>query len=209
MAKLSDKKKTTSFVSAPQSVDKAGFMTETAEDSVPEGWLECSGQVVLQADYPDLFAAIGTTYNTGGEAGNEFRLPPNESIGKEDGVAIAAGNIGEKITAPSTTTAIGAGAWANVNSITLTPGVWMIYANGRMNDIAGPAWGSLITNPIPGGGSFEDGTYVGVSAGNHDDGSLHINLYANISVSTTYYFHAFSNSNPTSERWGMYAVRIA
>ena len=29
----------------------------------------------VRATYPALFAAIGTTYNTGGEAGTDFRLP--------------------------------------------------------------------------------------------------------------------------------------
>jgi microcystin-dependent protein len=39
------------------------------------GWLHCRGQVVSRATYPDLFTAIGTQYNTGGEAGTDFRLP--------------------------------------------------------------------------------------------------------------------------------------
>lgn len=43
--------------------------------SIPFGWLECKGQVVLRADYPELYAVIGDAYATGGEAGTEFRLP--------------------------------------------------------------------------------------------------------------------------------------
>ncbi len=45
--------------------------------SIPTGYAECIGSVVLRADadYVDLFALIGTTYNTGGEPGNAFRLP--------------------------------------------------------------------------------------------------------------------------------------
>lgn len=43
--------------------------------NVPAGYLPCDGSVVLQATYPDLFAAIGTSWNTGGELGTEFRLP--------------------------------------------------------------------------------------------------------------------------------------
>lgn len=42
---------------------------------VPPGWLLCDGTVKLRADYPDLFAVIGTTYNTGGETSLQFRLP--------------------------------------------------------------------------------------------------------------------------------------
>jgi microcystin-dependent protein len=35
----------------------------------------CYGQTLPRATYPDLFAVVGTTYNTGGEAGTVFRLP--------------------------------------------------------------------------------------------------------------------------------------
>jgi hypothetical protein len=42
---------------------------------VPVGWLEAAGQTVPIADHPDLFDAIGTTFNTGGEPAGEFRLP--------------------------------------------------------------------------------------------------------------------------------------
>jgi len=43
--------------------------------TIPSGYLECDGSVQLQASYPGLFAAIGTTWNTGGELGTQFRLP--------------------------------------------------------------------------------------------------------------------------------------
>jgi len=43
--------------------------------SVPAGYLPCDGTTRPQATYPELFAVIGTTYNTGGEAGTDFRLP--------------------------------------------------------------------------------------------------------------------------------------
>ena len=41
----------------------------------PAGWLPCNGSTVARASFPKLFAAIGTTWNTGGEAGTDFRLP--------------------------------------------------------------------------------------------------------------------------------------
>lgn len=43
--------------------------------TVPAGWLLCNGQVVLRATYPDLFAAIGTSFNSGGETASQFRVP--------------------------------------------------------------------------------------------------------------------------------------
>lgn len=41
---------------------------------IPDGWLP-RGTVVNRADYPDLFALIGTGFNTGGETGTQFRTP--------------------------------------------------------------------------------------------------------------------------------------
>ncbi len=49
---------------------------------VPDGFLSCDGQAVLQADYPALFAVIGTLYNTTGGVvaplPEEFRIPPQQ-----------------------------------------------------------------------------------------------------------------------------------
>lgn len=39
-------------------------------------WLACDATVKEQAAYPELFAKIGTTWNTGGETPTQFRLPP-------------------------------------------------------------------------------------------------------------------------------------
>jgi microcystin-dependent protein len=52
-----------------------GSITAFAGSSAPTSWLLCYGQTIVRATYPDLFAVIGTTYNTGGEAGTDFRLP--------------------------------------------------------------------------------------------------------------------------------------
>lgn len=52
-----------------------GAMMPFAGTAAPTGWLLCDGAVVLRASFPDLFSTIGTTYNTGGELGTQFRLP--------------------------------------------------------------------------------------------------------------------------------------
>lgn len=41
--------------------------------SVPAGWLLCDGASYLRATYPDLYAAIGTTY--GAADGTHFNVP--------------------------------------------------------------------------------------------------------------------------------------
>lgn len=53
----------------------AGTVTDYAGSTAPDGWHLCNGAVKLRADDPGLFAAIGTTYNTGGETALQFRVP--------------------------------------------------------------------------------------------------------------------------------------
>lgn len=52
-----------------------GSVIQYAGATIPDGWLACDGTVLVRADYPDLFTAIGVLYNTGGETGLQFRLP--------------------------------------------------------------------------------------------------------------------------------------
>lgn len=44
------------------------------------GWLAEDGSVVKRDSYTGLFSVIGTTYNTGGEGVDEFRLPSNAGM---------------------------------------------------------------------------------------------------------------------------------
>lgn len=55
----------------------AGTLIGTMQQSgTPSGrWRLCNGAVLVRADFADLFTAIGTSFNTGGEAGTEFRIP--------------------------------------------------------------------------------------------------------------------------------------
>lgn len=43
--------------------------------TAPNGWMYCNGAVLNRASYPDLFGAIGTRFNTGGETSTQFRIP--------------------------------------------------------------------------------------------------------------------------------------
>ncbi|QPB08631.1 tail protein [Burkholderia phage Mica] len=73
-----------------------GTILDFAGTTAPTGWLMCFGQAVNTADYPNLYAAIGTTYNVGGEAAGTFRLPDargRSTIGKDDMGGTAANRI--------------------------------------------------------------------------------------------------------------------
>lgn len=52
-----------------------GAMVPFPKGTVPAGFLEVNGSVQSAAEYPDLAAYLGTTFNTGGEAAGVFRLP--------------------------------------------------------------------------------------------------------------------------------------
>jgi microcystin-dependent protein len=52
-----------------------GSVTTFAGATAPTNWLLCDGSTVSRTTYADLFAVCGTFYNTGGEAGTDFRLP--------------------------------------------------------------------------------------------------------------------------------------
>ena len=63
---------TTEFVTTAIPV---GVINPYGGSSAPTGWLLCYGQAVSRTTYAALFAVLSTTYNTGGEAGTDFRLP--------------------------------------------------------------------------------------------------------------------------------------
>lgn len=65
-----------------------GQIISFAGATIPSGYLDCDGSVVLQDDFPNLYTAIGATWNVGGEASDAFRLPDlrgRTMIGDGDG----------------------------------------------------------------------------------------------------------------------------
>lgn len=65
---------TTSFLFYPETRRiPSGSIMAYAAAAAPSGWLLCDGASLLRADYPELFAVIGTTY--GAADGSHFTLP--------------------------------------------------------------------------------------------------------------------------------------
>ncbi|MFC3939633.1 hypothetical protein CCU68_18785 [Pseudomonas gingeri NCPPB 3146 = LMG 5327] len=52
-----------------------GVMVPFPKGTVPPGYLEVDGSVQSAATYPELYAYLGTTFNTGSEPAGFFRLP--------------------------------------------------------------------------------------------------------------------------------------
>lgn len=57
----------------------AGAFFPYGGNVVPDGYIECLGQLLNVVDYPTLYASIGTAWNTGGETpGVTFRAPDSK-----------------------------------------------------------------------------------------------------------------------------------
>lgn len=71
--------------------------------SAPTNFLFAFGQVLSTTTYADLYAVVGTTYNTGGESAGTFRMPDLRDV-----VVVGKGNMGGSarslITIATTTT---------------------------------------------------------------------------------------------------------
>tara|TARA_Y100001973_G_C4922516_1_gene197067 strand:- start:10 stop:510 length:501 start_codon:yes stop_codon:yes gene_type:complete len=48
--------------------------------SAPKNALECNGQEISEAAYPELYNILGTTYNTGGEQEGNRRVPDYRNV---------------------------------------------------------------------------------------------------------------------------------
>lgn len=73
-----------------------GLIQDWPGTSAPTGWQLLYGQVLSQETYPGLFAVVGTTYNTGGEGADNFRLPDMRGrvgAGKDDMGGTAANRL--------------------------------------------------------------------------------------------------------------------
>jgi microcystin-dependent protein len=143
-----------------------GEMTLWNDTIAPAEYLLCNGAVYDQADYPELYAAIGTRFNTGGEAGTEFRVP---TVVADDPIKTAwiirAGSQSAILAAPlaagNDTSAIGTVAWMHSQKPD-----WLICNGQTVSKAAYPdlwtyAQGFLTANQV----NFP-GLYVDVDASN-------------------------------------------
>jgi microcystin-dependent protein len=118
---------------------------------VPSMWLP-AGAEVLRADYPELFAAVGTTWNVGGEAAASFRAGPVVA-----GRVIIGAGAGPGLTSRT------AGWRGGVESVALTEAQLAAHSHGvndpghkhelqGAHDIAGgfgaPAYSSVVLESL-------------------------------------------------------------
>jgi microcystin-dependent protein len=92
-------------------VAPTGIIQPHASGTVPEGFLACDGTIVTIADYPKLFAEIGTSWGYGNNDGLTFHLPDlrgrmlrgqDQGAGRDPNAgtrtaANAGGNVGDNV----------------------------------------------------------------------------------------------------------------
>jgi microcystin-dependent protein len=60
---------------AKNNIVPVGSLLMWSTAAAPTDYLICDGTTVSETTYADLFAVVGTTFNTGGEGAGNFRLP--------------------------------------------------------------------------------------------------------------------------------------
>lgn len=144
----------------------------------PTGWLFCYGQTVSRTTYADLFAAFGTTYNTGGEAGTDFRLPDMRGrvvAGQDD----MGGSSANRLTGTSGgVNGDNLGATGGAETHTLTSGELANHthaqtandqASQQQNTVSGPSAGVGYATAAGAGSGIITGGVTGGSGSAHNN----------------------------------------
>lgn len=150
--------------------EKSGSVKAWGNATVPAGWLELLGQVVLRADYPGLFAHYSTNFNTGGETGLQFRLPDGQGRS-----IIGVGTYTDTVLGSTSRTLgqkMGAGAH------TLTSGEMPSHTH-RAKVLIGGISGASAASPVRDDGSFGSDTGMIEATGG---GSTHNNMQPSIAL---------------------------
>lgn len=91
-----------------------GSMIMFAGSAAPFGWLLCQGQEISQVTYSELYSIVGSSFNTGGEAVGNFRLPDmRRRVPMGAGGSVPAG-------APVTANTVGSSGGSETITLSLT-----------------------------------------------------------------------------------------
>lgn len=138
------------------SIVPAGVVWPYAGTTLPDGFLWPIGQVLSQTTYASLYAAVGTTYDTGGEGAGNFRLPDYRGrglFGKDD--MGGGGGAGRITNAVSGITGSTLGANGGAQSVTL--------AQANLPNVTLTVTGTVTTTIDNGGGASVRGAVVGAA----------------------------------------------
>jgi len=141
--------------------------------------------------------------------------PSGGIVGKTDGVAIAAGYVGQKISGVvSGTLTLSSNSRRNVATVALTPGVWAVYGccgMGGGNPITGTRTLAEIAEDAVGNGGIARIDFPAVASADADVVGVLYATYTTTSEKTLYFnvFGVFSSGTPVGVAEHIYAIRIA
>lgn len=169
-----------------------------------------ASDLVISASGAD--ANIAIQLNSKGTSGIEI-------LGQQDGSVSVAGYIGEVISSVipnASSIALTTNTVANVTSISLTPGYWLIYGNisfipaATTNSTQFIAWGSSTSATLPDSSLYNSNISPASVTGANPLGINIPTRVFNISATTTYYLSCRSTFTVSTMRaaGGIYAVRV-
>lgn len=163
-------------------------------------WLFADGRVRERAEYPELFAAIGTTYATGGETITQFRLPDRRGrVGVGANPAAAGGlpahPLGERF-GEETHTLITAEAPSHSHTITVADDTHShstsVTSNTHGHTLDTCGWGGVDDSTSQGWPS--GGTHRSVRSTDHND---YVNAWTHDPLHDTTHNHTITVNNDT------------
>ena len=189
----------TSFVTqALNALIPPGTTLPFAGSSAPSGWVLSYGQVVSQTGtYANLYAAIGSAYNTGGEGAGNFRLPDLRGrviAGIDNMGGSAASRITGTTVSPNGNTI---GAFGGEQTHVLTTAELAAHSHavndpshshsisgaagytGTNSGLGGTGGGASLWQAYPAAGGT-DGAYTGISLQNAGSSTGHNNVQPTI-----------------------------
>lgn len=159
-----------------------GTVAAFAGDSVslPGGWLICDGSTVSETTFANLFAVIGTTYNTGGEPGGDFRLP--DLRGR---VAMGMDNFGTSEGAANRVTDAQAdvlGGTLGAEEVTLTLGQMPSHTHSYDDQYIQSDTGGAETGPDTANSTSTFTEELGRTTGSAGSGNAHPNVQPSMAM---------------------------
>jgi microcystin-dependent protein len=166
-----------------------GMVMAYAGSVVPGGWLLCDGSFLLRSDYPQLFAAIGTTYNLAGDIdATRFRLP--SLLGK----VIVMRDAGQ---AEFVTAGISSGEKTHVLTSAETPGHSHQYGHTHTMTNANVDH----AHNVYGTGAINSG-YMNTNAAHQHEFNTDGNIYAQVWTTSTSHSHQGGGGTTSEQPWG-------
>jgi hypothetical protein len=196
--------------------------TSTVFSAAGQAWTEISGNRKWRLKKSSAGAAVGFgIVQPGVSSGlvSASGLPGNTT-----GNAIASGYVGERLAPLTETFAVSVsntGAGSELKSLTLTPGVWMVYgfAVAPIGTLSGPQYSTLVltttSNSFNAVDNREGACQLTINGNSFNALVLQCVRYMNISSSQTIYLCARQGATSGSSTWvdlngrSMYAIRIA